>query len=243
MYFSLVLLIFIFVEGNIFISDSSASDGACSYDIPCQTISHIIGNSVFDSQTILIKNSFTCSENLTFSKNCYFDGVEKNEFNIGSTFYLTTYSIVSFKNIKFIISANHLGSSNNARTYHQIFASTSNGENKGTLIFEDCDLNASDTTNTIKIRLFTINATLTLKNVKIENMLFNTQALGIDDPQAPIYIPASGNASFESVVFRNFSKTSVFDMITQRHNGEDFKNCIFDNIEHPGLLVSLWFDF
>jgi hypothetical protein len=156
---------------------------------------------------------------------------------------MKVFSIVSIKKINFIVSSNHIRDETNFGENVQIFATAIKNNKIGKLIFEDCEINATDTTTQIRSRLFTINSSLILKNVIIKNMSFNLNGLGEHDPISPLYILTEEEIYFESLNIINIIKSSQHEIINHRRNGSDYKNCIFENISHPASVISFWYIF
>jgi hypothetical protein len=223
------------IKGVIYISNITGTNGSYSLDSPCGSIADILIN--FNTEEkIVIKDSFSSDENLMIEKNFNFSGGENDMkvFELKTTFCFKVFSKVYFENIKFVIDSNH--NKPISKDDHQIFSSVENGH----LSFEYCDMIATDTNNKIAVRLFTITSKLLMKNVKIKDMNFNLGGIeGGQDFESPIYI--SGDGYLEGVTFSNFSKISNYDFILHRHNGSDYHECIFENISHPGTIVSFWF--
>jgi hypothetical protein len=184
---------------------------------------------------IIILEPFNSTEILDIQKEIEFrsNGDFEAIFKIENNFHLKVESEVSFINIKFIINTERSCSSD------EVFNSISGG----ILKFKNCVITATSLT-TITYRLFTINASLIVDNLLIKDIYFN-----IPGPQSdnisPILTPDNGNSYsyFNNLQLINISKTTSHDIITHRHKGNDFNNCIFENISHPGTVITLWFIF
>jgi hypothetical protein len=181
---------------------------------------------------VIILNPFSSTEKIIITRMFIFFGndddvEEKPNFKIENNFHIKIEADVSFINIKFIINTTRTGSSD------EVFNSVSGG----IMRIKNCIITATDL-ELVTYRLFTINASLIVDNLLVVYIVFKIP--GINDPSSPFLIPDSGNAYFEKVQLINISKTSNHDFFNHRHNGSDFSNCIFENIEHPGTVISFW---
>jgi hypothetical protein len=231
------------INAEIYVSDSGSGE-SCSYSNPCsKTISTILQG--YSSPQIKLRNSYSSNENLTIEKDCdiLVSGNNRKEFKINNNFQMKVFSVVSIKKINFIVSSGHIRDENNFGENVQVFAVAIKGNKIGKFVFEDCEINATDTTTKIQSRLFTINSSLTLKNVIIKNMAFDLKGLGEYDPLSPIYILTQEKVYFENLNIINITKSSEHEIISHRRNGSDYKNCTFENTNHSAGVISFWYIF